>query len=210
MWLTTAVLYQSVFRTADLPPGERFEAWTQRLGRAHAPMEPAGDRAADHRGSERVIQRGEATVWPAVSDPLVFRRTPKPVRRSDPEVHHLSLLRQGEGAANWQRCQVVYGADDIHTNSCSTEYEIRTGRDPFGIVGVELPRTQVALPARRADEAVGRVVSGREGVGALLAQFPIQPAADVTPYRPQDAARLGTVRRPGHGRLRARRGGRPG
>jgi hypothetical protein len=49
VWLTTAVLHESVFRTVDLPVGDRFDAWTERMGRTHAPMQPAGDRAADYR-----------------------------------------------------------------------------------------------------------------------------------------------------------------
>ncbi|GAA2476954.1 hypothetical protein GCM10010276_11120 [Streptomyces longisporus] len=39
MWLTTAVLHESVLRTLDLPAGDRFDAWTERMGRTHAPMQ---------------------------------------------------------------------------------------------------------------------------------------------------------------------------
>lgn len=193
MWLTTPVLHESVFRTADLPAGDRFEAWTERMGRTHAPMQLASDRAADYRGEQRLVGLGDVTIWPAAFDHLVFRRTPKLIRQSDPEVYHLSLLRRGEGAANWGRQQVAYRIDDIHTNSSSRSWEVCTGPDPVALIGVEIPRALVPLPAHRAERVVGGRISGREGVGALLAQFLVQLVSDTGPYQPLDAPRLGTV-----------------
>ncbi|WP_200303320.1 helix-turn-helix domain-containing protein [Streptomyces adelaidensis] len=205
------MLHESVFRTVDLPVGDRFEAWAELLRRTHAPMglEPMplsaarADRtdrtagrvpaAADYHAHQRLIGLGEVTVWPATFDPIVFRRTPKMIRQSDPETFHLSLLLRGEGAATWGRQQVAYGARDFHINCTSMAYEILTGTEPVTTVGVEIPRSLVALPARKADGVIGSRLSGREGVGALLAQFLVQLAADTGPYRPADAPRLGTV-----------------
>ncbi|MGW1751337.1 helix-turn-helix domain-containing protein [Streptomyces sp. NPDC002092] len=187
------MLHESVLRTVDLPAGDRFDAWTERMGRTHAPMQLASDRAADYRGEQRLICLGDVTVWPATFDHLVFRRTPKLVRQSDPEVYHLSVLRRGEGAASWGRQQVAYRIDDIHTNSSSRSYDISTGPDPVTLIGIEIPRALVALPAHRADQVIGRRMSGREGVGALLAQFLVQLVSDTAPYQPLDAPRLGTV-----------------
>ncbi|MFS8200598.1 helix-turn-helix domain-containing protein [Streptomyces sp. CWNU-52B] len=187
------MLHESVLRTLDLPVADRFEAWTQRLGHTHAPMRLASDRAADYHGHQRVIGLGDVTVWPATFDHLVFSRTPKLVRQSDPEAFHLSLLLRGEGEAAWGRQQAAYRIRDFHVNCSSRSYEIVTGPDPVTIVGVELPRELVALPAGRADRAIGRRISGREGTGALLAQFLVQLASDTGSYRPSDAPRLGTV-----------------
>ncbi|MET7474078.1 helix-turn-helix domain-containing protein [Streptomyces sp. NPDC005648] len=191
--MTTAVLDESLFRTWDLPVADRFEAWTERLGRTHAPMDLDSDRAADYRGIQRLIHLGDITVWPATFDHLVFRRTPRLVRSSDPEVYHLSLLRRGEGAASWGRQQLAYRIDDFHTNSSSRSWEIHTGADPVTVIGLELPRALVALPGRQTDRIIGSRVSSREGIGALLAQFLVQLVSDTGPYRPSDGPRLGTV-----------------
>jgi AraC-like DNA-binding protein len=193
VWLTTAVLHESVFRTVDLPVADRFEAWVERMGRTHAPMQLSSDRAADYHAEQRLIGLGDVAVWPATFDHLVFRRTQRLVRQSDPEIYHLSLLLRGEGAASWGREQVRYGIDDIHTNTSSRSYDISTGPDPVTLIGIEIPRTSVALPAHQADQVIGRRISGREGIGALLAQFLVQIVSDTSPYRPPDAARLGTV-----------------
>ncbi|MFD9391655.1 AraC family transcriptional regulator [Streptomyces sp. NPDC060000] len=187
------MLHESVFRTTDLPVGARFEAWAERMGRTHAPMQLASDHIADYHGHQRVIELGDVVMWSATFDHLVFRRTPKLIRQSDPESYHLSLLLKGEGAADWGRHRAAYRINDFHTNSSSRSYEIVTGPDPVTLVAVELPRSLVAVPGHRADQVIGRRVSGREGVGALLAQFLLQLVADTASYQPSDGPRLGTV-----------------
>ncbi|MEV1069999.1 AraC family transcriptional regulator [Streptomyces sp. NPDC050263] len=172
----------------------RFEAWAERMGRTHAPMQLTSDRTADYHGHQRVIGLGDdVTVWPATFDHLVFRRTPKLVRQSDPETIHLSLLLKGEGAADWGREQAAYRINDFHTNSSSRSWDIATGPDPVTLVGLEIPRSLVVVPGHRADRFIGGRVSGREGIGALLAQFLLRLVADTAPYQPSDAPRLGTV-----------------
>lgn len=193
MWLTTLVLHESVFRTTDLPVSDRFEAWAERMGRTHAPMRLSSDRHADYRGSQRVIALGDVVVWPATFDHLVFRRTPKLIRESDPETYHLSLLLKGEGAADWGRQQAAYRMNDFHINSSSRSWEVQTGSEPVTVLGVEVPRALVAVPGHRADQVLGSLLSGREGIGALLSQFLRQLVADTSSYQPSDAPRLGTV-----------------
>ncbi|MEU6775209.1 AraC family transcriptional regulator [Streptomyces sp. NPDC046759] len=187
------MLPECVFTTQELPASDRFEAWTEQLGRTHAPMHLSSERAADYLGHQRVIGLGEVTVWPATFDHLVFRRTPKLVRQSDPEVFHLSLLRRGDGAASWGTQQVGYRIDDFHVNCSSRSYEISTGPDPVTIIGVEIPRTAVDLTAGRAYGVVGRRISGRSGMGALLARLLVQLTSDTSSYRPADTERLGRV-----------------
>lgn len=193
MWLTCSVLHESVLRTTDLPVDDRFEAWAERMGNTHAPMHLTSDRTADYHGHQRVIGLGDVTVWPATFDHLVFRRTPKLVRQSDPETYHLSLLLKGEGAADWGRQQAAYRMNDFHINSSSRSWEVFTGADSVTIVGLEVPRALVAVPGHRADRMLGTLLSGREGIGALLSQFLLQLVADTSPYQPSDAPRLGTV-----------------
>ena len=187
------MLPETAFSTLELPASERFEAWTEQLGRTHAPMHLSSERTANYRGRQRVIGLGEVTLWPATFDQLVFRRTPRLVRQSDPEVFHLSLLQRGDGTASWGRHQVGYRIDDFHVNCSSRSYEISTGPDPVTIVGVEIPRAAVDLPADRAQGMVGRRISGREGMGALLAGLLVQLTSNTAPYRAADAERLGRV-----------------
>lgn len=198
LWLTTTVLHEVVFRTVDLPVTDRFEAWSALMSQTHAPMRlsriPEGSAPADdYLAHQRLIALGDVAVWPATFDPILFRRTAKLIRQSDPETFHLSLLLRGEGAASWGGHQIAYGIQDFHISCSSLEFDVRTGDAPVTTIGVEIPRSLVALPARKANRVIGSRLSGRDGIGALLAQFLVRLAADTSPYGPSDAPRLGTV-----------------
>lgn len=148
------MLRESVFRTMDLPPRDRFDAWVQRMGSTHAPMRLTADRTEDYRGHQRVIELGEVVVYGDHGPHHVppHGQTRPPVRPGD-----LSPLppAEGEGAAVWDRRQAVYRINDFHTNSSSRAWDVATGADPVTIVGVEIPRTLVAVPGRRVDQILG-------------------------------------------------------
>jgi len=102
-------------------------------------------------------------------------------------------MLQGEAGAIWDRQENSLGPLDFHFNDSSRPYEIKTSQGTISSVGVEVPKALLPLPRGRADLAVGRPMSGREGVGGLLALFLTQLAADTSAYRPADGPRLGTV-----------------
>jgi AraC-like DNA-binding protein len=133
------------------------------------------------------------SMWPAHFEQLVFSRTPKLIRQSDPEVYHLSLLLDGAAGVTWGREENVYSTGDFHLNDSSRPYEIWTAHRWISSVGVEIPKMLLPLPAGTVNRAVGRHLSGRSGPGALLAHFLTQLAADTGAYRPADGPRLATV-----------------
>lgn len=185
-----------VFRSEDVPAGDRFEWWRERMSRTHAPMDLSSDYAADFRAHQRIIGLGEVSVWPAVFQPLVNTRTPKHVRRSDPEVYHLSLLLGGSATMTWDDRQAVYSPSDFLINDSSRPVEIRAGQEPIRTIGVEIPKVRLPLPPAKADRIVGHRLSrlsGQEGIGALLAQFLTRLAADTGSYQTADGPHLATV-----------------
>jgi AraC-like DNA-binding protein len=187
------VLSETVFRSEDLPVADRFDAWRACMGQTHAPMELSSEHAADYRAHLRLIGLGAVSVWPATFQQLVFQRTPKLIRRSDPEVYHLSLIVAGDATASWGEKAADYRRYDIHTNDSSRPYEIWTGRGPITSVGIELPKDLVPLSRSKVDQVIGRPMSSQAGIGALLAQFLAQLTANTAAYRPADAPRLGTI-----------------
>ncbi|WP_329136141.1 helix-turn-helix domain-containing protein [Streptomyces sp. NBC_01476] len=187
------MLTETVFRSEDIPAADRFDAWRDLMNRTHAPLRLESEAAADFRAHQRLIELGAVSMWPATFQQLVFIRTPRLIRQSDPEVYHLSLLLSGKAGVTWGRRENTYGAFDFHTNDSSRPYEIWTGRGPISSVGIEIPKALLPLPQARMDQVIGRHVSGREGVGTLLTQFLTQIAADTRPYQPVDGPRLGTV-----------------
>ncbi|MFG2138939.1 helix-turn-helix domain-containing protein [Streptomyces sp. NPDC048650] len=182
-----------MFRSENLPARDRFDYWSDLLGRTHAPMELRSEHAEDFRATQRVLDLGAVSVWPAKFQPLTFRRSPKLIRQSDPETYHLSLVVHGTGGGVWGHRETEYKPCDLHINSSSMPYEVHAVGDPITTVGVEIPRALLPLPRKMAEQIAGRPVSTRDGIGALLAQFLTQVTADTAPYQPCDGPRLGTV-----------------
>ncbi|MFJ9113828.1 helix-turn-helix domain-containing protein [Streptomyces sp. NPDC102283] len=187
------MLDETVFRSEDMAAADRFDNWSELLGRTHAPMELRSEYADDFRASQRVLDLGAVTVWPATFQSLIFLRTPKLIRRSDPESYHLSLVVRGTGANVWGHRESAYKPYDLHINSSSLPCEIHTSGDSVTMVGLEVPQALLPLPRDMAARVVGAPVSAREGMGALLAQFLTQLTANTAPYQPSDGPRLGTV-----------------
>ncbi|GAA2583242.1 helix-turn-helix domain-containing protein [Streptomyces tubercidicus] len=188
------MLDETVFRTDALPVADRFDYWVELLGRTHAPMELRCDCTDDFRASQRVLDLGAVTVWSATYQPLVFRRTPKLIRQSDPEAYHLSLVVQGSGTGEWPTRETAYKPHDLFVTSTSLPNDIRSSTGgPVTIIALETPKALLPLPPDMAPRLVGAPVSAREGMGALLARFLTQLTADTTAYQPSDGPRLGTV-----------------
>ncbi|MFI1018852.1 helix-turn-helix domain-containing protein [Streptomyces sp. NPDC020965] len=179
------------FRSEDLPPAERFDYWCELLSKTHAPMALSSDYAADFTARQRLIRLGGVSLWPTTFQPLVFDRTPKLIEESDPEAIHLSLLLKGAGGVIREREQASYRPYDFHSSFTSQPYTVWSGSEPVTMIGVEVPKTLLPLP--RAERVVGRPLSGRDGVGALLAQCLCRIAEDTASYGPADGPRLGAV-----------------
>ncbi|UJB44563.1 helix-turn-helix domain-containing protein [Streptomyces sp. A1-5] len=187
------MLDEKVFRSDDVPAADRFDYWAELLGRTHAPMELRSDHADDFRASQRVLDLGTVTVWSATFQPLVFRRTPKLIRQSDPEAYHLSLVVRGSGAGVWRHRETQYKPYDVFINSSSLPNDVHSSGAPVTTVALEIPKALVSLPRDMAHRIVGTPVSGREGMGALLAGFLTQLTDDTASYQPTDGSRLGAV-----------------
>ncbi|MFH8573759.1 helix-turn-helix domain-containing protein [Streptomyces sp. NPDC017993] len=187
------MLNEMVFRSDDVPRPDRFDYFAELLGRTHAPMELRSDYADDFRASQRVLDLGAASVWSFTFQPLVFRRTPKLIRQSDPETYHLSLVLRGTGAGVWSQRETQYKPFDLFINSSSLPNDVHSAEALASTVALEIPKALVPLPRDVARRIVGAPVSAQEGMGALLARFLTQLTEDTTLYQPTDGPRLGTV-----------------
>ncbi|MFJ6215451.1 helix-turn-helix domain-containing protein [Streptomyces sp. NPDC092296] len=187
------MLSETVFRSEDFAVGDRFDAWQECTSRMHAPLELSRDHTGDFRADARLIRLGAVSVWPAAFEQHVWRRTPKLIRQSDPELYHLSLVLRGEARVSWGTRNVTHRAYDFHTNDSARPWEIRTSDGLIKSVGIEVPKALLPLPRHQVDRVIGQRMSGREGIGSLLAQFVTRLVADTDSYQPADAPRIGTV-----------------
>ncbi|MFG2919680.1 helix-turn-helix domain-containing protein [Kitasatospora sp. NPDC048298] len=60
-------------------------------------------------------------------------------------------------------------------------------------VGIDLPASLLPVPPHRVRELIGRRLSGREGIGALLADFLLSLDRQAATLGPAEAARLGSI-----------------
>ncbi|MFD9109981.1 AraC family transcriptional regulator [Streptomyces bottropensis] len=186
----------TVFRSADVPAEDRFDFWRELLGTTRA-SEAISPHSADFWGELRLMELGPVTVWPASFLPSRYRRDQRMVRRSDPELYHLTLLLDGGLALDHaDRCD-TFGPRDLHLADSSRPYDIRSadggGTGVIKGVGVDFPKALFPLPPHQVRELLGRGLSGREGMGALLADFLIGLERQADSLQPSDAPRLGTV-----------------
>ncbi|MBD9702887.1 helix-turn-helix domain-containing protein [Streptomyces sp. ID01-12c] len=187
----------TVFRSDDLPAEHRFDYWRELVHRAIAPSDMSSEFAGDFWARQRLLELGPVLVWPTAHLPTGFRRTEKMVRRSDPEMYHLSLvLGGGLGLEHMGRAE-MYGPSDLWVSDTSRPYDVRPpddlGRQVITGVGVDFPKALLPLPPARVGRLLGRRLSGREGTGALLTGFLTGLERQADALGPSDAPRLGTV-----------------
>src|ERR1700732_5188201 len=67
---------ETVFRTDDIPTGERFEYWHDLMVNTVGPMEIKSPAAADFQAEMRIVQLGRLVVWPTSLAALKWTRSP--------------------------------------------------------------------------------------------------------------------------------------
>ncbi|WP_329218686.1 AraC family transcriptional regulator [Streptomyces sp. NBC_01485] len=186
----------TVFRSDDVPAGDRFDYWRELVGRTRS-SEIISDHAADFWAQQRLMELGPVTVSQMSFLPTRYHRTPKMVRQSDPELYHLTLLTDGGLALDHAGRASTFVSRDLHLADSSQPYDVRSADDREGCVvrgmAVDFPKALLPLPPYRVRELLSRELPGREGIGALLAEFLVGLERQADILQPSDAPRLGTV-----------------
>jgi AraC-like DNA-binding protein len=189
------VLNQTVFRSDEVPEGERFERWWYLVRETHAPLDLVSERTDDFRATQRVLHLDHVSVWPTSFQPVQFRRTPRLIRASDPETVHLSLPISGALEARRGDHETVHPPGTLLVSDSSQPIDVWAGRNSwfhYGI-GLEIPRSSLLLPRDGLARLTDGPIPARSGYGALLAQTLTQLIADTASYLPSDGPRLGAL-----------------
>ncbi|WP_439677925.1 helix-turn-helix domain-containing protein [Embleya sp. MST-111070] len=132
-------------------------------------------------------------MWSNTSLSTGPRRFLTSVRRPRPKAYRLVLVVSGTARASRGGRDRILGAFEFHTFDAADPYTFRAAGDRITIVGLEIPKALIGMSAARATRAMEHPVSGREGIGALLAQTLLRLTSDTTAYPAPDARRLGMV-----------------
>ncbi|MHC5905579.1 helix-turn-helix domain-containing protein [Streptomyces sp. S6] len=191
------MLIETAFCTRDVLAPDRFSCWREHISKAHVPMDVDGDRTADTTASLRILALGVVQLWTMEHSPITLRRTRKLIQQSDPELYHLSLNLRGTMGLSSSGYEAEYEPYDLVLHDTSRPHLIRAitshREDTILGTGLFIPRKLLPLSDNAIDSLIMRRLSGREGIGALLAQFLTQVNRDAGSYRPDDGPRLGTV-----------------
>ncbi|MET7288131.1 helix-turn-helix domain-containing protein [Streptomyces sp. NPDC005573] len=186
-------MIENALNVDELAKGDRFEALCAMVGEAHAPLDMSSPHADDFHCAFRLLQLGPAAVWVTELAPMVFRRTPRLIRRSDPELCHLSFMTQGNLGFECQGRESTYGPYEWRPNDSSVPYTVQLGEGCTHGIALEIPKALIPLPAGRADRLIGGRLTAREGIGALLADLLLGIVSRPETYTHDDGPRLGTI-----------------
>ncbi|GAA4998057.1 helix-turn-helix domain-containing protein [Yinghuangia aomiensis] len=187
-------LIETTFDSADFPAAERFDRWRHLASRSLAPTDIGAEDPERFRATMRHIDLGAVQVAAMSYPSLHCRRTPRMIRRFDPEYLNVGLIVQGAQAITLADRTTLAGPGDLVLYDTSHAYAaevIPQAPRAAETIVAQFPRS--LLPERTFVEALGERVAGDRGAGALPAQFLAALVRDADHYAPADGPRLAAV-----------------
>ncbi|MFD8030491.1 helix-turn-helix domain-containing protein [Streptomyces sp. NPDC059717] len=186
----------TVLDTNRLPPTDRAAAWMETTGEAL--MATRIRFAVEPERIEALIKTmdlGPAQLSLMSYTPLLSQRTPRLIRRSDPEMFQIALTLSGRQSIEQARSQASVGPGDLLLYDSSRPFTAIAGPDPSGARAMllQFPRRLLPLPEQVVAPLCGTALPGREGVGRLLHVMLTSLADTHAELTPADRARVGTT-----------------
>ncbi|GAA2850819.1 helix-turn-helix domain-containing protein [Streptosporangium fragile] len=182
-------------RSSEVPAADRFEWWCDLTARQMFPTAISSDRTGDFRAAVTILQLGPVTVTAPRFVDMRSARTARLIRRSDPELWTLTLVRAGSmwTEQNRSRAQLAIGDLVLQDTSRPFHCEVLCQGGLARTVTLQLPRRVLPLPEELLRDQVARPLSSRRGAGALLGRFMAGLLQQAKTLGPAERARLGTV-----------------
>ncbi|HZC27576.1 MAG TPA: helix-turn-helix domain-containing protein [Actinopolymorphaceae bacterium] len=182
-----------VFRAEDEPPAARVDYVRQMMGSAFVPLDIRhGVPAAEIRDQATVRPAGAVTVSAVTLSPGGAARTPKLIRRFDPDFCKVDVVESGELTVEQEGREITLGPGDLAFVDFSRPCRWANA-GPIRGVAVMFPRA--LLPVRRGDLAklTGVRIAGDRGAGGLASALVRQLPHHLDESRTAERVRLGTT-----------------
>lgn len=188
------VAVYTVVNTEELPVGERFASWREILWQAVVPVELRSDHENDFRAEARSVDVGAVRATLMAQPSMESLRTPKLIRKSDPESYHLCINVRGHVLSTQDRRSFTLGPGDLVLVDSSRPFHCIADGGTDRCVGLTLtfPRTLLPLPDNKVEQLLHVRLPGG-GIGPLLSRYLVELIRPDDQWRPADAARLATV-----------------
>lgn len=175
---------------------ERFAEYREQVSRMPVAVDCRGEPSAVFRSEVSRVELDagvDLTVSTVVGARILARRTAAMVRRSDPEAYRLLIVLDGHAQMSQRDGGGPFGRSDLGLFDTSQPFRVvrPSMRAPSTFAMITFPHERLALPPPLITRLLGAPVSGRDGVGAVVAAFVRQLAREIGSCTPADTARLG-------------------
>jgi AraC-like DNA-binding protein len=188
----------TVIRLDELPAAERFEFIHEMVAQTWVPMECHADHQADYRAAFRSSGLGAIQVVVMDIPATTVCRTPRLIRRADPDMLKLVMPLRGRGSwvVTQDGRQARLGTGEFAFYDTRRPYEVRcgVGGDDVGRgLTFMFPRSLLPLPPSQLKQLTAVRIPASAGIGSLTSQFLAQLARTIDDCSPAEAARLSTA-----------------
>ncbi|SDJ04973.1 AraC-type DNA-binding protein [Actinokineospora alba] len=169
-----------------------FDEWESEICQTFVPLHarPPRESVRRFRGGVEAKDFGTVMLAEVVASTAVVERTPRLIRRDDPEFYKFGLQVSGSCVIQQNGREAALGPGDFAIYDTSRPYRISFG-DEFRMIIAMFPRVLVQLPAARMDGLTAVRLSGDQGLASLLTPLMRGLSADTGSTGGVIAAHLG-------------------
>ncbi|GAA0592901.1 helix-turn-helix domain-containing protein [Streptomyces crystallinus] len=162
----------TVLDTAELPIGERPEAWAEAMTLAQIPQHVTSLKTGTFQARVEMMPLGAGQLSLLSSYASVsVRRTARHVRQSDPEMYRVNVAMAGEIRIDQYGRQLLLRRGDLGFGDSSEPLDIHAGQAPARHLVLQFPKHLLRLPHERFTRLYGLSLPWTQGVGRLFGQF---------------------------------------
>ncbi|MET0698427.1 MAG: helix-turn-helix domain-containing protein [Mycobacterium sp.] len=169
-----------------------FDAWQDRICDTFVPLHAhcADQATANFHGGVDSASLGAVVLAEVSASGAVVERTPRLIRRCDPELYKFGLQVSGDCVIEQNGRQAHLHPGDFALYDTSRPYRLRFA-DNFRMTVAMFPRSLIRLPEKHMAELTAVRLAGHTGLGSLIAPLMRGLGADLGGARPVIATHLG-------------------
>ncbi|MFI9844537.1 helix-turn-helix domain-containing protein [Nonomuraea sp. NPDC051941] len=186
-----------VISTAEVPAEERFAYWREMNSKLHVPYDLRCDPRMESgfRAHVGFSEFGPVQATLATIVPHSAHRTPRLIRRADPELFELACTVSGGSTVTQNGRRTDLGSGDLVLVDTSRPYQVEhAAHIPVSRVMIlHFHRSLLPLPSRDLRGLSAMRIPGTQAIGALSSQFLLQLARHMPDLSPAETSRLSTL-----------------
>ena len=163
-------------QTSNLPRRQRFDFWRHVVSDTFVPLDvtsPAED--GSFQGRLRGSDLGMLRIYEVDAEPHVAHRTARLIAAAPAGSYKVGLQLAGSSVLSQAGREAPLHAGDFAVYDTDRPYTLAFG-EPHRMLVLVFPHAMLGLPAERVARLTATRMSGREGMGALIAPFLVRVA----------------------------------